>query len=137
MKKILLTMAMGFSLLLFIGCDILKKEGTLTILTMKNISIYVDGEFKTDAGESTKLTLKEGKHKIKIIGLSADGDWKYEAAEEEVLIGANVEKTISIIPTMYPTEQKIKKDEEAKVNNEELNKITKEKLKDIANRVYK
>lgn len=106
---------------LFTGCDLLKDEGTLNIETMKNISIYVDGEFKTDAGENTKLVLKEGTHKIKVYGVSKDGDWEYKA-EEDVVVGGKVEKTIAIIPIRYPTQQKREKDEQQRAEEEKKEK---------------
>lgn len=116
-KKIIGTLMATF---LLTGCDLLKEEGTLNLETMESIDIYVDNEFKTAAGTSTKLILKEGMHVIKVHGISEDGDWEY-TAEEEIEIGGKVEKTISIMPERSPTEQKIRKDKE------ELAEIEKEK----------
>lgn len=70
------------------------------------MSIYLDGEFKARAGDGEiKLIVKEGKHKIKVTGTTADGDWNYEG-EEEIEIGGGVEQDVSIFPRETPTAKK-------------------------------
>lgn len=107
-KKIISIGTLLLFILVFTGCS--PKYGYINLQTWNGISIYVDKEYKGDAGEGiTKLKIEEGNHIIKISGDSKDGDWHYEI-EKNIYVGADMEITISLIPKRFPTEQKKNKD---------------------------
>lgn len=123
-KYILVLFFLLFSLFTS-GCN--TKYGYVNLQTWNNISIYIDNEYKGDAGEGiTKLKVEEGNHIIKISGDSKDGDWHYEI-EKSVYVGADMEITVSLVPNQSPTEQRKNKE---KTIQEQEDKIKQEKLKE-------
>lgn len=134
-KKIISIGTLLLFILVFTGCN--PKYGYVNLQTWNGISIYVDEEYKGDAGEGiTKLKIEEGNHIIKVSGDSKDGDWHYEI-EKNIYVGADMEITVSLIPKQFPTEQKKNKDriEQERLKEQQLKeaqrieKIKQEKLK--------
>jgi hypothetical protein len=107
-KKILLGVTTA---LLFTGCDLLKEDGVVNLTTKPFAKVYVDGKYIQESSYGvTKLIVKEGNRKIKVEGVSPDGNTLYKG-EQEVLVEANKEKNAIIITYASKTEKKIKEDE--------------------------
>lgn len=107
-KKILLGVTAA---LLFTGCDLFKEDGVVNLTTKPFAKVYVDGKYIQESSYGvTKLIVKEGNRKIKVEGVSPDGNTLYKG-EQEVLVEANKEKNAIIITYASKTEKKIKEDE--------------------------
>lgn len=102
-KKILLGVTTA---LLFTGCDLFKEDGVVNLTTKPLSKVYVDGKYIQESSYGvTKLIVKEGNRKIKVEGVSPDGNTLYKG-EQEVLVEANKEKNAIIITYASKTEKK-------------------------------
>ena len=107
------------------GC--FTPEGTLRIKTDRDgLELFVDGERKIKVNQTfLEVKLEVGVHKLKVEGVSDDGEWRYIGEKEvEILKDALVE--INVSTSRKETEKRI-----ARIEKERLEK----KLKQGSDRI--